>query len=333
VKVLSGVGVLVAVALAASACGGGQGISSNSPPAGRHAPISARTITSSGRVLDGQVVCTATANSPVQAGQDIDVTFSLHNVSSGPVKAAVGENSVWLVVHAADGTTYDTRAALRAEGFLGGPYRPPVTIRPGATSTMHAEVAVRWRGPLRITPGCEDAALPTLQADVTAPGPAPDEATAVSDVVASSGHLLDRCRPQQAGVAVRGEIDPPHPGAPPMSATCSVTVHSEGAFLVAQELVLIPPDLQGARISQPYEVLSLPKLPPPYEAIAWQFVVTKDGATTVAGMTRDATKTGNRMAPGWDWSGSHWNGPDSSRCGYEGLSGGPSIDFIDVCPS
>ena len=118
-----------------------------------------------------------------------------------------------------------------------------------------------------------------------------------------------------------------------MSATCSVAVRSEGAFLVAQELVLIPPDLQGARIGQPYEMLSLPKLPPPYEAVAWEFVVTKDGATAVAAMSRDATRPADRMAPGWDWNGSSWNGPDSSRCGFEGLADGPSVDFIDACPS
>jgi hypothetical protein len=46
----------------------------------------------------------------------------------------------------------------------------------------------------------------------------------VSDVVAATGHLLDRCRPQTAGVSVVGRIDPP-------------SGHG-GGFFVAQVLVL-----------------------------------------------------------------------------------------------
>jgi hypothetical protein len=78
------------------------------------------------------------------------------------------------------------------------------------------------------------------------------------------------------------------------------------------------------------------KTKPPYEAIVWQFVVTKDGATSVAGATRDATKPGgSRMAPSWSLTGpSAWRGrPSTSRCGYQGFYGLPSVDFISVCPS
>jgi hypothetical protein len=170
---------------------------------------------------------------------------------------------------------------------------------------------------------------------VSSPGPPQNDQQAIAEVAAAAGGLLDRCRPQRSGSGVRGEIDTPAPGgsAPPMAAKCSVTLHSEGTFLVAQVLVLTPPNLQGVRVRQPYQMLSLPKLTRSYEAIAWEFVVTKKGASTVAGMTRDATKVGDRMAPGWYWLGSRWSGPDSSRCGYVGLSGVPSVDFINVCPS
>jgi hypothetical protein len=192
---------------------------------------------------------------------------------------------------------------------------------------------VRWAGPLQVTPGCEDTALPPLRVKVTSPGPPPDDQTAIADVVAASGGLLDKCRPQQSGVAVQGEIDGPGGAAPPLEATCSVSVHSEGGFLVAQALVLTPPNLPGVEVRQPHEVVSLQKLPRPYEAIAWEFVVTKEGAVTVAGTMRDATKVGNTMAPGWIWTGSRWSGPDKSRCGFETLSDGPAVDFITACPS
>jgi hypothetical protein len=333
-RALTGVGVLVAIALASTACAGSHKSTDATTSVSPGPVISVRTVRSSGRVLGGRIRCTATVTTPVEAGHELGLSFSLHNVSGSAVKAAVAEGSFWLVVEAADGTTYNTRTALSAEGSQGGPYRPPVTINPGATRSMgRARVFVRWRGPLRVAPGCEQKLLPALHLSVASPGLPSDQQTAIADVVAASGGFLDRCHPQRPGVAVHGEIDAPGGAAPPMDATCSVTLHSEGRFLVAQALVLTPSDLQGVRVRQPYEVVSLPKLPRPYEAIAWEFVVTKDGAVMVAGMTRDATKVGDRMAPGWVWNGSRWGGPDRSRCGYEGLSGGPSVDFINVCPS
>src|SRR5581483_872065 len=99
------------------------------------------------------------------------------------------------------------------------------------------DLLVRWRGPLRITPGCGGTALPAMQVGVTAPGPPPAEGKAVADVVAAAGHLLDHCRPARAGVPVQGRIEPPSGDAPPMAATCSVTVRDEGSFLLAQALI------------------------------------------------------------------------------------------------
>jgi hypothetical protein len=334
VRALVGTGVLVAIALATSGCGDSHPSSRGTTSVSPGPEISVRTVSSNDLILGGRVRCTATVTAPVEAGHELALSFSLHNVSGSPVKAAVVEGSFWLAVKAADGTTYDTRTALGAEDSHGGPYRTPVTIAPGATKPVgRADVFVRWKGPLRILPGCEQTRLPPLHVGVASPGAPPDDQTAIADVVEASGGLLDRCRPQKPGVAVQGEIDAPDGDAPPMNATCSVTLRSEGRFLVAQALVLVPPGLRGVRVRQPYEVVSLPKLPRPYEAIAWEFVVTKEGAETVAGMTRDATKPGGRMAPGWYWLGSRWSGPDSSRCGYVGLAGGPSVDFIDVCPS
>lgn len=320
------------LAFALSACGGGHLVQASSQTLS-DPQISAGKVSSSALILGGRVRCTATVTTPVQAGHGIDVTFDLRNVSDQTVKASVVEGSNSLTVRAADGTTYDTDAALRAGGSMGGPYRTPVAIPAGGKARMGSPgVVVRWRGPLRITPGCEGSPLPTLRANVTAPGPPADEASMIDDVVAASGHLLDRCRPQQSGVAVDGQIDAPGGDVAPMDASCSVSIHSEGRFVVAQALVLIPADMQGVLIRQPYDNLSIPERPRPYEAIAWEFVVTKDGATTVAGSMRDATKIGNGMAPGWIWTGSGWSGPDRSRCGFETFSG-PAVDFINACPS
>jgi hypothetical protein len=209
----------------------------------------------------------------------------------------------------------------------------PLAIYAGETKTIESpSVSVRWKGPLRITPGCENTVLPPLHLDVAAPGPPPDDPTAIAYVVAATGHLLDHCRPQKSGVAVDGQIDPPTGSEPPLNAKCSVRLHSEGRFVVAQVLVLSPPKLRGVHVRQPYDTLSFGKQRRPYEEIAWQLVVTSDGAVTVAGFTHDATRAAKRMAPGWIWTGSRWSGPGSGRCGYEGFTGGPAIDWISACP-
>ena len=91
-----------------------------------------------------------------------------------------------------------------------------------------------------------------------------------------------------------GQIEPPSGSTPPMSAQCSVSIESEGGFSVAQALIFIPSSPGFVELWQPYETLWQPGSPPPtlsppYEAIAWEFVVTQDGATPVAASTMDAT--------------------------------------------
>lgn len=259
-------------------------------------------------------------------------TFSLRNVSGSTVRAPLDEGSTGLFIRAGDGTRYDTAAALRAEGSFGGPARMPIVIHRGETRTLGgAGVLVRWKGPLRITPACERKALPALHVKVTSPGPPADPPTAISDVVAATGGLLDHCRPEKPGVPVEGKIYPPSGSGPAMNARCSVTLHSEGRFLVAQVLVLIPPKMRGVHVVQPYDTLTFRKHRRPYEDIAWQLVVTKDGAVTVAGFNHSATRAGKRMAPEWFWSGSGWGRPGGAKCGFEGIAGA-SLDLISVCP-
>lgn len=318
-------------------------IGSPSPgPSG--AQVSATTVSSNRLILHGTVRCTATVSRSAEVGSPLGLTFALRNVSKHPAKVLLGRGGQWLVVRAADGTTYDTRVPLRGEE---GPIIVPTTVPPGTTKTVSyvgKYLLVRWSGPLRVTPGCGTTALPALTVAVKAAGPPPDERTAVADVVAAAGHLLDRCRPERAGVAVQGRIYPPSGGTsppsgntPPMAATCSVSLQHEGQFLTAQALIVSPPGQGVVHITQPYENLS-PHPAPPFEAIAWEFVVTKNGATPVAATEEDATKPANRMAPDWSWtsSGVQRLGSGSSRCGGSGESWGgasPSVEFISVCPS
>jgi hypothetical protein len=237
--------VLGATALAASACGGSHRAASTVVTLGGPLKerVSAKTVSSSRLILGGQVRCTATVARSVQAGESLGLRFAVRNISAHPVKVPLGRGSLWLVVRAADGATYDTRVPLRSEK---GPMVIPATIPPGATKTVAfvgKYLRVRWRGPLQVTPGCEQTPLAVLPVRVTPPGPPPDAGTAVADVVAASGHLLDHCRPERAGVAVQGQINPPSGNTPPMQATCSVTVQDQGDFLVAQAVIVSPPDL------------------------------------------------------------------------------------------
>ena len=71
-----------------------------------------------------------------------------------------------MVARAADGTTYDTRVPLRNEtGVALGPTKIP----PGTTKTVPEigkYLRVRWQGPLRVTAGCGQSALPVLRQEL-----------------------------------------------------------------------------------------------------------------------------------------------------------------------
>ena len=331
-KRLTCVGLLVMFALGVSAWAGSQRANAGS------AHVSTTISKSSGLILQRRVRCTATVSAEVQAGQYMSVKFTLHNRSKHLLEVF---SAAWLVVHGADGTTYDTRVPL--QGFS-GPARSGVTkLRPGATKTIgHVAVAVRWKGPLRISPGCSRKTLRPLQVAVLSPGPPQDGSTAVSEVVAASGHMLDQCRPQAPGVPVDGQIDAPAGStAPPMSARCSVTITSEGSFSDAQVLVLIPPGLQGVTVQQPYEFFDpqsgFLSAPPPYEAVAWEDVVTSESAVSVVATLADAVGTSptGQMAPSYTWDGTAWVLTETALCGFHGGAWGPdpTFEFISVCSS
>ena len=269
------------------------------------------------------------------------VRFVLRNVSKHRVSGiffgswgeGLGDPS--LVLKAPDGTTYDTNTVFG----VSIPTARPHTLRRGAKQIFEASVAVRWGGPLRVIPTCEQTTLPALRVSVVAPGPPSDENTAIAEVVAAAGHLLDQCRPRTPGVPVYGQIDPPNGNVPPMSAQCSVSFGSEGPFWVAQVLVLSPPDLSGVSIGSPYETLpSPPTSSSPYEAIAWEFVVTREGAIPVVAGDEFGMTSSEQVAD-WVWTATGWQGGEAGCPGVaatgEGfnLTPGPQIWFISACPA
>ncbi len=327
-KRVASVGVLVALAIGLSVWAGSQRANAGLLP---------RNLTSSRLVLGGRVRCTATVKSEVQAGQALRVKLVLHNNSKRAVKYSSGIFAAGVTLKAADGTTYASDGDL-----VGVPVPPPLpaAIRRGATVTLRRiAIPVRWGGPLQITPNCLGKALPVLHVHVNAPWPRPDQSAAVDEVVAASRHLLDHCRPQTPGFPVSGQIEPPSGDAPPLSAQCSLSISREGTFLVAQVLVLSPPGLAGVQIFQPYETL-WSQFPlgltssPPYEAIAWEFVVTKDKAIPVAAATLAATNSSSQQVPYFTWNGSGWTASGTGACGGTGFAWGgtgPDLDFISAC--
>jgi hypothetical protein len=337
-KALAGVSVLVAIVLGLPGWAGGKQARAARP---LDPVISTLTASSSRLLVHGRVRCTATVKSEVKVGQSVSVTFILRNISGSPATIRLWVFSTGLVLHAADGTTYDSGALLA--NFPGIPPPFPRKLRPGATWYLGPEdVSVRWSGPLRITPECLGRTLPALPVNVSASEPPTNGNTAIADVVTASGHLLDHCRPQTPGVAVYGQIEPPAGDAPPMNAQCSISITSQGSFSVAQVLVVTPPGPSGVQIYQPYETLwpngrTLPIASnPPYEAIAWEFVVTEDGATPVAASTQAASKDSTQMASFWGWNGTGFEQDATGTCGgtaYARGGTGPDIEFISACPS
>jgi len=332
----AGVGLLVATTLALSAwVGSSRASAAHLLKEARPARISS----SSRLLLGGRVRCTASINGVVQAGQDASIKLVLRNVSRHTVRYQSWVTNAQAVVKAADGTTYDSSAYLGQ--LFSIPPPTPGKLSPGAKPLRwQVNIPVRWYGPLQITPECLGKALPVLHVRVTAPGTPSSQSAAVDEVVAASGHLLDQCRPQTPGFPVSGQIDPPSGTALPMNAQCSVSLSSEGRFWVAQVLVLVPPSLTGVQIFQPYELFWGGHYPtgltadPPYEAIAWEFVVTRDKAVPVAASTVTATNSSKQSAPSFEWHPTGFRQDGSGPCGFTGFSFGgvgPWLEFIGGC--
>jgi hypothetical protein len=317
-KLAVGAAALAAIALAASACGSATS-----------------TVTSTGLMLDGTVQCTATLPASVEAGHELDAAFRFHNVSKRTVKVDLLYGGMWLLVRSPDGTTYDTRIPWEHST----PPPRPTSIAPGETETetLRDLGRVRWEGPLRITPGCGLSALRPVRVTVTSPGLPASETAAVKEVVAASGHLLDHCRPRTSGVSVVGRIDPPSGTWPPMQARCSISLRRERDFYSAQVLVLTPPDLRGARVDPTYDAItrSGDVRNANTQVLAWEFVVTRDGATSVYSAENETSRPGGGRSPDWIWSSPGPQRSGDSQCGFSGggfgALDGPDVYFVSGC--
>jgi len=292
----------------------------------------AGTVSSTRLVKGGHIRITATIDTPVRVGHPLKVTYRVTNVSTVTRKIKLAF-ALWYVVHAQDGTTYDTRTLLRG-AYL--PYVPPTKLRPGQTVTNSGtDVRVRWAGPLRVTPGWGNERLPTVRVGVKSPG-APSRRNAIADVLAATGHLLDHCAPVRSGIAVIGRIDAPKHSAPPLHTRCSIGLRREHGLFRAQVLVVSPPSLRGVRVRSPYEQLGYLKPGQNATAVGWLFVVTRSGAISVDSTSIETTKNHRGGAPDWQWTTSGFEPkPGGTKCGGTGGGGGgsigPYIEFVSKC--
>lgn len=319
-KRLLAAAALLAFALAGAASGG-------------HARATG-TVSSTRLVKDGHIRITLTVTTPVEVGRPLQGTFRVQNVSKQPRKIQLAyPESLWAVIRSADGTTYDTHKEMWGAG---GAY-PPVRLRPGEAVTRQLYAPyVRWSGPLRVTAGSYGEALPPVHVDVTAPEPAPSAKAALADVVASTGHLLDDCTPTRPGVAVVGQINAPEHLAPPLQARCSITLRRKDGFIRAQVLIVSPSDLRPVHVGSPYETLPFLGAGHNATAIAWLFVVTRNGAISVDSTTVESAKKARGGDKGWQWTTSGYRGPaGGTKCGHTGGGGGgpegPYVEFVSAC--
>ncbi len=288
------------------------------------------TVSSSRLILDGAVRCTATVTTPVRVGDAFDVSFALHNVSKRTANVQL-VYSMWAVIKSPDGTTYNSAVPFEGESI---PYIPPTPLKPGARKTVREPlVGVRWEGPLRVSPSCDGATLPPVRVAVTSPGPPASAKAAVDDVVAATGHLLDHCRPVAPGVAVTGQIDAPQQSAPPLHTRCSISLRENAGFDVAQVLVTTTPEPKNVYLDDLYEEFRSPPTRGNEVAVAWQFVVTKNGATPVAAANAESSNPKSKgYALDWNWTRA---GPGkqsgSTSCGTYGGGGGVSVEFVSAC--
>jgi hypothetical protein len=268
------------------------------------------------------------------------------------------EYGTWLVTKGSDSATFDTRLA---GGWGTGALVDPVRIAPGKTLSGSLAFRVRWSGPLEIAPGCggtvvgptgakgptgasgptdDSKHLGTLHVPV-APTSAPaDGRAAVAAVVAASGHLLDNCRPRVPAVAVDGVLNAPDGKAPPMHVRCVVRVTRRQGFDLAQELIVTPPSL-NVHLRRAYGQLTWPRRHGNWEAVAWEFVVTRNRAVTVSEDDIYGIKPGKHgSAIDWQWTRSGpTQGDGGGNCrfisgGGSGDSfggGGPDVVWISAC--
>ncbi|MDX6480766.1 MAG: hypothetical protein QOG85_1276 [Gaiellaceae bacterium] len=331
-KGLLAVAVLV---LTASACASGHPTTTRTTESVQAAVTS---VSSSRLVLGGNVRITATVPATVEVGRPLTVEVAVRNVSKTPRKIQLSYGLLWAAVRSPDGTTWDSRKAF-PRGF-GGPFVPETTLRPGATVTTGVWMGrSHWSGPLELTAGWGETALPALRVGVTVPsGPLPSDRTTIDDVVSHAGGLLDHCRPEESGVAVTGVIVAPKHSAPPMPARCSIAVRHEHGFNLAQVLVASPPTYDRVHVTPPYQWITGSRLEGNASASAWLFVVTSVGTTSVDSYSMESTKPARGGAPQWQWTTSGVEPRQGgSHCGGTGGGGdgpsyeGPFIKFVTAC--
>lgn len=282
-----GAGLLV-VALAASACA-----STGRAPTSTNAGPSAL-------IFNGRIRCSASIGAPAKVGHALRVRFRFRNISADPVVVDFVHEGPSLTIKDSDGKTYETPTA-------GGGYGPiPTKIAPGETAVRTVPgLRVVWSGPLQITPGCNKAKLPAVRVPVAATAAPASGRAAVAAVVAASGHLLDKCRPEVPGIAVDGILEVRHRDSATTPARCSVRLTRERGFYRAQELVVTPSSL---RVRMQDGEPSWRRRNAYAQVLARDFVVTRDRAVTYGGLDIYTTRERNGGGDCVFFDGSRWAG-------------------------
>ena len=307
---------------------GGEGL-----PRGSSTP----TVSTSGLVAGGTLLCTVTSDGLVSPGQSLPLTFSVENVSDVAQDVSRQSGTFTYAIEGSDGSRYDTTEA-RA---LGGPFVEPEHLQPGREWSSPANgIPIQFPGPLTITPSCLDTTLAPITVRVAGSGNAPSAQGSVQRAAAAASGLFDRCMPPPDGTPVIGVVSPPS-GSPRMESRCSATFEAYPGFSVVTFLVVAPATAGevhvNARIPQAGDI-ELPADPTndaTAEAILWRFVVTQDSAVSVYGVSVDRTHTRDVIAQDWYVSSTGWEGPGGSRCGGSLYSGGGfegvDVEFANVC--
>jgi hypothetical protein len=325
------IGLLILVA-----CGRGGG----EIPSSVETP-SVGTVSTSAMLKDlPGVRCTASASAVAQPGALLDVSYTLENTSDKPVKVTGFPPSYPMVVHAADGSAWDT-ADLMSHSW---PYPRGESLPPGATRSIDAKdltpLYVQFPGPFSVTPTCEGQQLDPLQIELGASAITPSPSNAISRAAGPTSGLFDRCVPEADQPAI-GLIGPP-PGSDlsPFEARCSADVETWNGFSVVTFIIVAPIDV--GPITVPPGLITPWELPSPVahsngEVVVWRFVVPGEGAAISVG---SAARVESARSSGYerlfDVSSSGWHGDGASRCGGSGFDGGSAsatVVFLDECRS
>lgn len=141
--------------------------------------------------------------------------------------------------------------------------------------------------------------------------------------------------PGEQGDVVTGELVPPDPALPPLTARCGADVAFENGFVVVDAQIVAPANAPSIEFPEDLNQIAYPGggLPGegPIALMRWRIVVTEDEVIDVEECCEAAERTlpaaEHRLAPFLTWREGRWRAEGASACG--GM--GNSFTWISVC--